>query len=232
MFYLALRSDQRMKKDSDMKKEFYLSTAVYKLDESIKSGGYKPKSKFGGECTSLVVEQELRECEAPGAIRNDRINDVMKKIEKELNSNNSDSEFFINCRDVTSKKTVAGWKLKEKIWNYQLGFLATLVNNVIKEEKTPPKENLSHLGWIGTEKKRGNFFVKLTEYIENYGLHKVVDKTGNRGIFFSFSGTDKIAKDDCFLMKATPSRHQINKYDGGKETYFNRVIIEENKGGT
>ena len=31
-------------------------------------------------------------------------------------------------------------------------------------------------------------------------------------------------------MKATPSRHQINKYDGGKETYFNRVIIEENKG--
>ena len=72
---------------SDMKKEFYLSTAVYKLDESIKTSGYKPKSKFGGECTSLVVEQELRECEAPGAIRNDRINGVMKKIEKELNSN-------------------------------------------------------------------------------------------------------------------------------------------------
>ncbi len=213
-----------------MKKEFYLSTAVYKLDESIKSGGYKPKSKFGDRCTSLVVEQELRECEAPGAIRNDRINDVMKKIEKELNSSNSDSEFFINCRDVTSKRTVAGWRLKEKIWNYQLGFLASLVNNVIKEEKAPPKENLGHLGWIGTEKKRGNFFVKLTEYIENYDLHKVVDKTGNRGIFFSFSGTDKITEGDCFLMKATPTRHQINRYDGGKETYFNRVIIEENKG--
>ena len=221
-----------------MKKEFYLSTAVYKLDELIKTSGYKPKSKVGSECTSLVVEQELRECEAPGPIRNSRINDVMKKIEKELNSNNSDSEFFINCRDVVSKlnvnidRTRKYWKLKEKIWNYQLGFLASLVNNVIKEEKAPPKENLSHLGWIGTEKKRGNFFVKLTEYIENYGLHKVVDKTGNRGIFFSFSGTDKIAKGDCFLMKATPSRHQINKYDGGKETYFNRVIIEENKGGT
>ena len=213
-----------------MKQEFYLSTAVYKLDELIKTSGYKPKSKFGGECTSLVVEQELRECEAPGAIRNDRINEIMEKIEKELNSNTSNSEFLINCRDVTSKKTVAGWRLKEKIWNYQLGFLASLVNNVIKEEKAPPKENLSHLGWIGTEKKRGNFFVKLTEYIEAYGIHKVVDKTGNRGIFFSFSGTDKIAKGDCFLMKATPSRHQINKYDGGKETYFNRVIIEENKG--
>ena len=218
-----------------MKTQFYLSTAVYKLDELIKLGGYKPKSKFGGECTSLVVEQQLRECEAPKAILNVRINEILKKIEKELNSNNSDSEFFRNCRDVVANHVItppSSWKLKPKIWNYQLGFLASLVNNVIKEEKAPPKENLSHLGWIGTEKKRGNFFVKLTEYIENYGLHKVVDKTGNRGIFFSFSGTDKIAKGDCFLMKATPSRHQINKYDGGKETYFNRVIIEENKGGT
>ena len=81
----------------------------------------------------------------------------------------------------------------------------------------------------------------MTEYIENYGLHKVVDKTGNRGIFFSYKMKDHkvgaphlsvINAGDCFLMKATPSRHQINKYDGGKETYFNRVIIEENKGGT
>ena len=70
----------------------------------------------------------------------------------------------------------------------------------------------------------------MTEYIENYGLHKVVDKTGNRGIFFSFSGADKISKGDCFLMKATPSRQEINKYDGGKHTYFNRITVLENKG--
>ena len=219
-----------------MKKEFYLSTAVHKLDELIKLEGYKPKSKFGGECTALVVEQQLRECEAPGAIKNDRINEILKKIEKELNSPlASGSEFFRNCRDVVANYVItppSSWKLKPKIWNYQLGFLAALVKDIIKEEKASPKENLSHLGWIGTEKKRGNFFVKLTEYVEAYGIHKVVDKTGNRGLFFSFSGTDKIAKGDCFLMKATPSRHQINKYDGGKETYFNRVIIEENKGGT
>ena len=217
-----------------MKTQFYLSTAVHKLDELIKLEGYKPKSKFGGECTALVVEQQLRECEAPGAIKNDRINEILKKIEKELNSPlASGSEFFRNCRDVVANYVItppSSWKLKPKIWNYQLGFLAALVKDIISEEKAPPKENLSHLGWIGTEKKRGNFFVKLTEYIEAYGIHKVVDKTGNRGIFFSFSGTDKIAKGDCFLMKATPSRHQINKYDGGKETYFNRVIIEENKG--
>ena len=80
-----------------MKTQFYLSTAVYKLDELIKLVGYKAKSKFGGECTSLVVEQQLRECEArptSKAILNDRINEILKKIEKELNSNNSDSEFF------------------------------------------------------------------------------------------------------------------------------------------
>jgi len=236
-----------------MKKEFYLSTAVYKLDESIKTGGYKPKSKFGSECTSLVVEQELRECEAPGAIKNDRINEVMKKIEKELNSNNSDSEFFRNCRDVVANHVItppSSWKLKPKIWNYQLGFLASLVNNVIKEEKAPPKEDLSHLGWIGREMQRGNFFVKLTEFVEksDYTIHKVIDKTGNRGIFFNYkmknhkggehadddtvNYTDGISEGDCFLMTATPSRHQINKYDGGKETYFNRVTVLENKGST
>jgi len=219
-----------------MKTQFYLSTAVHKLDELIKLEGYKPKSKFGGECTALVVEQQLRECEAPKAIRNDRINEVMKKIEKELNSNNSDSEFFRNCRDVTSKKTVAGWKLKEKIWNYQLGFLAALVKNIIEEEKLPPKENLSHLGYIGDSGKRGNFFVKMTEKVEkdDYVIHKVVDKTGNRGWFYNYKMKDPTRMNpeigDCFLMTATPSRQEINKYDGGKHTYFNRITVLENKG--
>ena len=219
-----------------MKKEFYLSTAVYKLDELIKLGGYKPKSKFGGECTALVVEQQLRECEAPKAIRNDRINDLLKKIEKELNSNNSDSEFFRNCRDVTSKKTFLGWQLKEQIWNYQLGFLAALVKNVIEEEKAPPKENLRHLGWIGDPGKRGNFFVKMTEKLEkdDYVIHKIVDKTGNRGWFYNYKMKDPTRMNpkigDCFLMTATPSRQEISKYDGGKHTYFNRITVLDNKG--
>ena len=218
-----------------MKKEFYLSTAVYKFDESIKSKGYKPKSKFGGDCTSLVVEQELRECEAPGAIRNDRINEVMKKIEKELNSNNSDSEFFINCRDVVSKRTIAGWKLKEKIWNYQLGFLASLVNNVIKEEKSPPKEELGHLGYIGTQGKRGKLFVKLAERIQkpDYILFKVVDPKGNKGYFYNYKtkeGGRPLEVNDCFLMDATPSRHEMSRYENCKVTYFNRIVVLENKG--
>ena len=223
-----------------MKKEFYLSTAVYKLDELIKLEGYKPKSKFGGECTALVVEQQLRECEAPGAIKNDRINEILKKIEKELNSPlASGSEFFRNCRDVVANYVItppSSWKLKPKIWNYQLGFLAALVKDIIREEKAPPKEDLSHLGWIGNTGKRGNFFVKMTEKVEkdDYVIHKVVDKTGNRGWFYNYKMKDPTRMNpkigDCFLMTATPSRQEINKYDGGKHTYFNRITVLENKG--
>ena len=221
-----------------MKKEFHLSTAVYKLDELIKSKGYKPKSKFGSECTSLVVEQQLRECEAPGAIRNDRINEVMKKIEKELNSNNSDSEFFRNCRDVVANHVItppSSWKLKPKIWNYQLGFLASLVNNVIKEEKAPPKENLSHLGYIGTEGKRGKLFVKLSDKIEksDYIIFKVVDPKGNKGYFYNYKtkeGERPLVVNDCFLMNATPARHEISRFENCKTTYFNRIVVLENKG--
>ena len=227
-----------------MKKEFYLSTAVFKLDELIKTSGYKPKSKFGGECTSLVVEQQLRECEAPGAIKNDRINEILKKIENELNLNNSDSEFFRNCRDVVSKLNVTRdgsrkrWTLKEKIWNYQLGFLASLVNNVIKEEKAPPKKQLGHLGYIGTQGKRGKLFVKLADRIEkpDYTIFKVVDPKGNKGYFYNYKtknveGTTPLEVNDCFLMDATPARHEMSRYDSCKVTYFNRIVVLENKGG-
>ena len=223
-----------------MKKEFYLSTAVYKLDELIKLEGYKPKSKFGGECTALVVEQQLRECEAPGAIKNDRINEILKKIEKELNSPlASGSEFFRNCREVVANYVItppSSWKLKPKIWNYQLGFLAALVKDIISEEKAPPKGDLSHLGYIGDSGKRGNFFVKMTEKVEkdDYVIHKVIDKTGNRGWFYNYKMKDPTRMNpeigDCFLMTATPSRQEINKYDGGKHTYFNRITVLENKG--
>ena len=222
-----------------MKKEFYLSTAVYKLDELIKLSGYKPKSKFGGECTSLVVEQQLRECEAPGPILNIRINEILKKIEKELNSNNSDSEFFRNCRDVVANYVItppSSWKLKPKIWNYQLGFLAALVKDIISEEKAPPKGDLSHLGYIGDSGKRGNFFVKMTEKVEkdDYVIHKVVYKTCNLGWFYNYKMKDPTRMNpkigDCFLMTATPSRQEISKHDGGKHTYFNRITVLENKG--
>ena len=223
-----------------MKKEFYLSTAVHKLDELIKLEGYKPKSKFGGECTALVVEQQLRECEAPGAIKNDRINEILKKIVEELNSPlASGSEFFRNCRDVVANHHItppSSWKLKPKIWNYQLGFLAALVKDIIKEEKAPPKEDLSHLGYIGQEGKRGKLFVKLADKIQkpDYTLYKVVDSKGNKGYFYNYKTdcdeVNPLEVSDCFLMNATPARHEMSRYEGCKTTYFNRIVVLENKG--
>ena len=229
-----------------MKKEFYLSTAVHKLDELIKLEGYKPKSKFGGECTSLVVEQQLRECEAPGAIKNDRINELLKKLGQTVNSKslglpskNCNSLFYIKCREVVANHHItppAGWKLKEKIWNYQLGFLAALVKDIIKEEKAPPKEDLSHLGYIGQEGKRGKLFVKLADKIQkpDYTLYKVVDSKGNKGYFYNYKTdcdeVNPLEVSDCFLMNATPARHEMSRYEGCKTTYFNRIVVLENKG--
>ena len=109
------------------------------------------------------------------------------------------------------------------------------MNNVIKEEKTPPKENLSHLGYIGTEGKRGKLFVKLSEKIqkEDYVIFKVVDPKGNRGYFYNYKtkeGGIPLVVNDCFLMDATPARHEMSRYDSCKVTYFNRIVVLENKG--
>ena len=238
-----------------MKIEFAIMPSIHYLGNVIRRDGYKPKSKFGNECTSFVVEQILRDTPAthkggkalddspeqnsPESIRAfaNSFMDMYDKITTQIQKVDSSSDFFHNCRDACGVLDNNGnWKLKDFIWNYQLGFLATLVNNVIKEEKAPPKENLSHLGWIGNTGKRGNFFVKMTEKLEkdDYVIHKVVDKTGNRGWFYNYKMKDPTRMNpkigDCFLMTATPSRQEISKYDGGKNTYFNRIIIEDNRG--
>jgi hypothetical protein len=76
----------------------------------------------------------------------------------------------------------------------------------------------------------------MTEKVEkdDYVIHKVIDKTGNRGWFYNYKMKDPTRMNpkigDCFLMTATPSRQEISKYDGGKHTYFNRITVLENKG--
>jgi Tfp pilus assembly protein PilE len=113
-----------------------------------------------------------------------------------------------------------------------------LVNNIIKEEKSPPKKELGHLGYIGTQGKRGKLFVKLVDRIEkpddDYIIFKVVDPKGNRGYFYNYKtkegGIPSLAVNDCFLMDATPARHEMSRYDSCKVTYFNRIVVLENKG--
>jgi hypothetical protein len=240
------------------KLEYKTSLAALTLDQLIRKSGYKSKNQFGGECTSFVCEQTIKESDSALLLEPEnsdtdvykRANKMVEECNKVLNEKLND--FIMSCRSAigTHNTVTSTWTLKPTIYNYQFGFLAPLVNSVIKKETEPVKEDLSNLGWIGTERKRGNFFVKLTSMIskEDYTLHKVVDKKGNRGLFYHYkmkdhkggehadddtvNYTDSIAMNDCFLMTATPSRHQISKYDGGKETYFNRVTVLENKGRT
>ena len=41
---------------------------------------------------------------------------------------------------------------------------------------------------------------------------------------------EELSLDECFLIKATVARHQYNNYDGGKDTYFNRVTVVSHHG--
>ena len=211
-------------------------TAVFKLDELIRTSGYKPKSKFGNKCTSFVAEQEMADLDPNALAAAPRVNEVMEKITEQLQIQ-PNGDFQSSCREVCANHKLphSRWTLKEKIWNYQFGFLATLVNNVIRDENRPAKEDLSHLGFIGAQNKRGNFFVKLNDKIkkDDYIIHKILDKSGNRGHFYNYKlseGSQHLDVGDCFLMTATPARHEFNNYDGGKNTYFNRITILENKG--
>lgn len=209
------------------------------LDQIIRKDGYKSKSQYGGECTSFACEQAMINLDESPTV-GPQIALMQTSIENILNTV-SCNDFLTSCRSAIA--TYIGsqdqWRLNETIMNYQMGFLAPLVNTVIKDEDKPPKPDLSNLGYIGTQGKRGNFFVKLVEIIQkpDYRLHKVVDKKGNRGTFYNYkfkdeddTNRDRLYVDDCFLMTATPARQEINKFDGGKSTYFNRITILENKG--
>jgi len=57
------------------------------------------------------------------------------------------------------------------------------------------------------------------------GLY-VFTRDGDLGVFFS-QNKFEIDEGDCFVMKATPKRHQVSNYHGGKETMFNRVVIKD-----
>ena len=237
-----------------MKKLEYNSyTVVSQLYQLIKRDGYKSKQKFGHNCTSIMCEHEMLNLSNVDVVETSQMNLVYYDVEKQLNDARSNDDFMNSCLSAIGMRVDGKWYLSENIMNYKFGFLAVLVNNYIKKENAPESPDVSHLGWIGNEGKRGKFFVKLTELIikndpnnpeNNYVIHKVVDKKGNRGLFYNYKMREwknnadddtvdykeGIDKNDCFLMTATPARHQINKYDGGKETYFNRITIEENKG--
>jgi len=100
-------------------------------------------------------------------------------------------------------------------------------------KKAEAKESASTSEYMGSVKKRAEFFVKLIgkTYSDNVGcyIYKIKDRKGNLGVFFS-SDSAVAEVNECFLAKMTPKRHSINDYHGGKETVFNRVKVVENVG--
>jgi hypothetical protein len=136
------------------------------------------------------------------------------------------SDFFRSLRDVLSMSEITA---------SQFGFIACLPNlkrmaDGRDEQRKELEKDTASSEWIGTERKRGEFFVKLTDkrYLNNYGsyLYNVVTREGNLGVFFNQNDLE-VAEGDCFVMKATPKRHQVSRYHGGKETMFNRVVVKE-----
>jgi hypothetical protein len=117
----------------------------------------------------------------------------------------------------------------------QVAFLVTLPNqrNIAEKrsvEAEVQSEESAGSEWFGVVRKRSDFFVKLTEkkFVNRFNsyIYKVVTEEGNIGSFFSQKKFD-ISVDDCFVMKATPKRHIVSEWHGGKETQFNRVVITE-----
>jgi len=135
-----------------------------------------------------------------------------------------------------------GHGAREKEWIKE--FLPMIAREIQKKKMFDTYEaSLSPLGkkealkewpnseYIGTIGKRDTFFIKIKEIRETqYGnIYIVSTRAGCRATFFGnpMHGVDGADKQigDCFTVKATPKKHDINTFDGIKETRLNRVRV-------
>ena len=173
------------------------------------------------------------------------VNLIDERIDKVLDFLMADAanDFMRDAKSALTKLDAKTLKLQplESISAGKLSFVAPVVNNFLRVKTNRiDKEALKALDFIGTAKQKGEFFVKLVKVIEkeDYKVHRVVDRNGNRGFFYHYklqtndSEVVELSLDECFLIKATVARHQYNNYDGGKDTYFNRVTVVSHHGST
>ncbi len=171
------------------------------------------------------------------------VNLIDERIDKVLDFLMADAanDFMRDAKSALTKLDAKTLKLQplESISAGKLSFVAPVVNNFLRVKTNKiDKETLKALDFIGTTKQKGEFFVKLVKVIEkeDYKVHRVVDRNGNRGFFYHYklqtndSEVVDLSLDECFLIKATVARHQYNNYDGGKDTYFNRVTVVSHHG--
>ena len=168
---------------------------------------------------------------------------IDERIDKVLDFLMADAanDFLRDAKSALTNLNAKTLKLQplESISAGKLSFVAPVVNNFLRVKTNRiDKEALKALDFIGTAKQKGEFFVKLVKVIEkeDYKVHRVVDRNGNRGFFYHYklqtndSEVVELSLDECFLIKATVARHQYNNYDGGKDTYFNRVTVVSHHG--
>ena len=171
------------------------------------------------------------------------VNLIDERIDKVLDFLMADAanDFMRDAKSALTKLDAKTLKLQplESISAGKLSFVAPVVNNFLRVKTNKiDKETLKALDFIGTTKQKGEFFVKLVKVIEkeDYKVHRIVDRNGNRGFFYHYklqtndSEVVDLSLDECFLIKATVARHQYNNYDGGKDTYFNRVTVVSHHG--
>ena len=97
--------------------------------------------------------------------------------------------------------------------------------------------------YIGELEKRDEFFVKLIDKInrDDYIMYKCITKDHNLCLFYkSVSASNGLTRmenefeielGDCFLIRATPVKHEESEYDSGaRMTRFNRVVFVQNYG--
>ena len=113
--------------------------------------------------------------------------------------------------------------------------------------------------WVGQEKSRYDFTLKLLEQkstTRGYFVYRMTDRYGN--FFIAFDGREqwnlpgtkegthendyeddhRLQKGDCFTCKATVNRHDIAQYKYGspdskyKQTVLNRIKLKEFVGRT
>ena len=171
------------------------------------------------------------------------VNLIDERIDKVLDFLMADAanDFLRDAKSALTNLNAKTLKLQplESISAGKLSFVAPVVNNFLRVKTNRiDKEAFKALDFIGTAKQKGEFFVKLVKVIEkeDYKVHRVVDRNGNRGFFYHYklqtndSEVAELSLDECFLIKATVARHQYNNYDGGKDTYFNRVTVVSHHG--
>jgi hypothetical protein len=155
--------------------------------------------------------------------------EVMELIEWALTDYNLKGDFGHTVKEMIQKGAVT---------LAQVAFLAPLPNQkklveLREVEKQKQSANVETSDWFGKVGKRDKFFVKVTnkKYVANYDsyIYSVITRDENIGSFFSKKDFE-VSVGDCILIKATPKRHIISNWHGGKETQFNRVVIEDNMG--